>query len=449
MTKRSVRDSGVRWLGAVPTTWQVDRLRRACLRVTDGAHISPDLSSPDFPFVSTVDLDAERLDLEGCLRTSKATYEYLVRTGCRPRRGDVLFSKDGTVGKTAVVDTDLAFVVASSLVIITPNPARLMPRFLHYWLNDRLLQQDLQLQMSGAALRRISVEKVSRLPVALPEVSAQNAIVTFLDLKTAAIDALIAKKERLIELLQEKRQALTTQAVTKGLEVNVPIKESGVEWLGEIPTHWRVQPIKHLVSSRKGAIKTGPFGSQLTASDMSGGNIKVYNQRTVLDRDFEAGDLWISDEKFAELRVFEISPGDLLITSRGTIGRTAITPQVFSKGILHPCLIRMQLNRRRMTAEYLSLVLDHHQGVRDQLALRSNATTISVVYSDDLRQVAVPVPPLDEQGKILSEVQRVMGLFSPLVIAAQRHIDVLREYRQALISAAVTGKIDIPAEEAA
>ena len=109
------KPSGIEWLGDVPEHWGIDRLRRSSQRVTDGAHISPDLSSPDFPFVSTVDLWGGKIDFEGCLRTSDECYTYLVHTGCRPHHGDLLFSKDGTVGRTAVVDVDRLIVAEATV----------------------------------------------------------------------------------------------------------------------------------------------------------------------------------------------------------------------------------------------------------------------------------------------------------------------------------------------
>lgn len=215
-----LKPSGIEWLGEVPAHWVEERLRRVCLRVTDGAHISPDLSSADFPFVSTVDISSYgHVDTKGCLRTSAECYNYLVRTGCRPFRGDILFSKDGTVGRTAIVDFELDFVVASSLIILSPKANRLESRFLNYWLNNNLLQQDVLLQISGAALRRISVEKVSRLPVLLPLLPEQCAIADYLDRETTKIDRMVEKVEAAIACLQEYRSALITAAVTGKIDV--------------------------------------------------------------------------------------------------------------------------------------------------------------------------------------------------------------------------------------
>ena len=214
-----LKPSGIDWLGDVPEHWEVERLSRACDRVTDGAHISPDISSCDYPFVSTVDITDGRIDVTGCLWASTECFEYLARSGCKPRRGDVLFSKDGTVGRTAVVDCEIDFVVASSLVIISPRSGRLDSAFLNYWLNGSLLQQDILLQLAGAALRRISVEKVARLPVVLPKLDEQHAIAAFLDRETGRVDEMLAKVETAIERLREYRTALITAAVTGKIDV--------------------------------------------------------------------------------------------------------------------------------------------------------------------------------------------------------------------------------------
>jgi type I restriction enzyme S subunit len=180
------KDSGVEWLGEIPAHWDVKRVRQSCSQVTDGAHISPDTSSSDFPFVSTVDIRGGVIDFDGCLRTSALSYAYMARTGCRPRLGDVLFSKDGTVGATAVVATDREFAVASSLVILSPDQTELDACWLNYWLNGMFIKDQIELLLSGAALRRISVAKVGSLPLLLPpELDEQRAIATCLDRETA------------------------------------------------------------------------------------------------------------------------------------------------------------------------------------------------------------------------------------------------------------------------
>lgn len=208
------------WLGLVPMHWRQTHIRRVCRVITDGAHISPDQSSPDFAFVSTVDVMEGSIDFDGCLRTSADCFGYLERTGCRPIAGDVLFSKDGTIGRTAVVPEHAPpFVVASSLVILSPSAGQVLPAFLDFWLNNDLLKQNVELQLAGAALRRISVEKVSRLPMLVPPLSEQKLIVQRLDsliIRTRELKQHVIAHQ---SLLKQYRSSLISAAVTGQLDL--------------------------------------------------------------------------------------------------------------------------------------------------------------------------------------------------------------------------------------
>lgn len=211
--------SRIKWLAEIPADWQSAQLRHVCDVVTDGAHVSPDSSSPDYHFVSTVDIKDGRIDFENSLRTSASSFDVMRRTGCCPLVGDVLFSKDGTIGRTTVVDDERPFAVASSLVIIRPDSQIIDSRFLNHWLNHRTLKEELELLLAGAALRRISVEKVARLDIAFPDIRTQREIAAEIDDELVKADSLIAHVTREIELLQELRSATITDAVLGRIDV--------------------------------------------------------------------------------------------------------------------------------------------------------------------------------------------------------------------------------------
>ncbi len=215
-------------------------------------------------------------------------------------------------------------------------------------------------------------------------------------------------------------------------------KDSGVEWLGEVPDHWRVGAIKYFVLPKNGAIKTGPFGSHLTSTDMQSGTIKVYNQRNVIDSDFTNGDNFISEKKFAELASFEVFPGDLLITTRGTIGKTAILPDNAERGILHPCLLRLQPDNSQIDTRFLKTLIQESDVMKTQLSYLSNATTIEVIYSNKIASVIIAVPSTNEQYQILAFLDRETSKIDDLVGEQRRLIELLTEKRQAVISHAVT-----------
>jgi len=215
----TMKDSGFEWLGLIPAKWEVTKLKWVANRITDGAHISPDTSSENYPFVSTVDIKAGRIDFEKCLMTSTSNYEYLVKTGCKPKVGDVLYSKDGTIGGTALIDYEKDFVVASSLIIITPNQDLILPDFLQFSLQSSLVTNYVEAAISGSALRRISINKVSNNVIVVPPVNEQLLIVSHLNDMLQRKSTLISRLKLEIQLMQEYRTALISEAVTGKIDV--------------------------------------------------------------------------------------------------------------------------------------------------------------------------------------------------------------------------------------
>lgn len=213
-----MKDSGVEWFGDVPSTWSVLYLKRLAHRITDGAHISPETEGGEHPFVSTRDIRDGQIDLDNCLRTSPSTYRYMVQTGCRPAEGDILFSKDGTVGRTAIVTVQAPFVVASSLIIISPL-AEVDTRYLNFLLTGMAVQEQISSFVKGAGLPRISIANLERVTVLLPQRPEQEAIANFLDRESAELDAAIADAREAIALSKERRAALISAAVTGKIDV--------------------------------------------------------------------------------------------------------------------------------------------------------------------------------------------------------------------------------------
>lgn len=454
----SYKDSGVEWLEEIPTHWQVKRLRFV-------SHVNPSKSeiSPAERHHEVSFLPMECIGEGGILKLEEVRSLMDVYEGFTYfRDGDVLVAKitpcfENGKGALAFGLTNGIGFGTTELHVIRPN-SEIDPKFLWYLSVSFPFRAVGETEMKGTAgQKRIAEDFIRDFRLPLLPVEEQRTIATFLDRETARIDGLIAKKKRLIELLQEKRTALITQAVTKGLPStgsgqapgsgqatsNVPMKDSGVEWLGEIPTHWEVKPLKFAVVSKAGAIKTGPFGSQLLSSEMEAGEVKVYNQRNVIDGDFQAGENYISTDKYKELIAFTVEMEDVLLTTRGTIGKCTVVPKGAEIGILHPCLMRIQPDASRILPAYLSLLIQDSTLVQTQLLLASNATTIDVIYSDTIKDVRIPLPPISEQRQIIGHIEKTVIKVDSLIAKIREAIERLKEYRTALISAAVTGKIDV------
>jgi type I restriction enzyme S subunit len=435
------KDSGVEWLGKIPVHWDIVPLKRLCLRsALYGANEPAETyREQGVRFLRTTDIsNSGDLVGDGVFVSTEVAAEYLLQTG------DLLFSRSGTIGRAFLYDSARHGLCAYAgyLVRFVPGP-KLLPVFGFYLAKSQQFEQWAEISTISSTIGNLNAQKYANMPCPVPPFPEQCTIASFLNRETAKIDALIEKKERLIELLQEKRTALITQAVTKGLDPTVPMKDSGIEWLGEIPTHWALVPLKSLTLARPGSIKTGPFGSQLLASDMAQEEIKVYNQRNVIAHDFTAGENYISMSKFRELASFEVFKNDILVTTRGTIGKSAIVPNGAERGILHPCLLRIQPDSDKIKIAYLALIIQESNLVINQLALASNATTIDVIYSDTIGRVLIPCPPMNEQSAIFEFLDGMTAKIDALKSSIQEAIASLREYRTALISAAVTGKIDV------
>jgi len=214
-----MKDSGVEWLGQVPVHWEVTAIKRLCETITDGAHISPETEGGVYCFVSTRDVSDEGIDFDGCLRTTPDSFDYLVRTGCAPQYGDVLFSKDGTIGRTTVVGDAPEFVVASSLIIIRPNADVLDSEFLDLLCKAVAVQQQVSSFVKGAGLPRLSIQNLLRVIGVFPPMEEQRAIVATIAPQIEALASLSVAVEAGIALLFERRAALISAAVTGKIDV--------------------------------------------------------------------------------------------------------------------------------------------------------------------------------------------------------------------------------------
>ena len=437
--------SGVEWLGDVPEGWEVWKVRHLASRISSGK--TPQGGGENYVdhgivFLRSQNIYDEGLRLDDVVFITESVDEAMASSRVNPN--DILLNITGaSIGRSCVVPSSLTAANVNQHVCVIRLKCDSKVPFTGWVFRSAVIRNQVDQAQNGAAREGLNFWQIGSMSIAIPPLAEQTAIAEFLDRETGKIDELVAEQRRLMELLKEKRQAVISHAVTKGLDPRAPMKPSGIEWLGDVPKGWEVGPIKYFVRAKGGAIKTGPFGSHLTSSDMQAGPIKVYNQRTVIDGDFSSGDNYISETKFAELANFETFPGDLLVTTRGTIGRVAILPENAERGILHPCLLRLQPNTAILNTEFLKALIQDSDLLKTQLNYMSNATTIEVIYSQTIASVIIPVPPLNEQSEVLEYVTAETAKFDTLTAEAQRAIDLLQERRTTLISAAVTGQIDV------
>ncbi len=440
------KKSEVDWAEQIPSEFYIIPLKHLVkIKITDGPHETPVAVGYGIPFISaeaiqnfTINFDSKwgYITNEDHLKYSKK---------CKPQNGDIFIVKSGaTTGKVAYVDTNIEFNIWSPLALVRASEKIIYSRYLFYFIISPLFQEQVQSSWSFGTQQNIGMGVIQNLQIIVPHILEQHAIVRFLDYKTDQIDRFIVKRQKQIELLKEQKVSIINNAITRGLNKNADLKKSDTITLDFYPEHWKLTKLKYLLKKKRAAIRTGPFGTQLKNSDLKeAGEIKIYNQRSVIDKNFINGDEYISLEKFENLKEFVVNPNDFLITTRGTIGRCAIFPDNMKIGVLHPCLIRIQLDERIILNEYAMICLENALYFQEEIKLLSNSTVIEVIYSYNLKEVFLPTPPINEQKEILAYIKSETSTIESLIEKYQNQIDLMLEYRTSLISQAVTGKIDV------
>ena len=432
------KDSGVEWLGEVPEHWKISHLNRFCTKITDGAHTSPDLSSNDYPFLTVVNLNNGILDFENCLFTSYIDYEKLVRNGCQPKKYDVLYSKDGTISETAVINEDRNFVVGSSFIIVRPNLKMSNSFYLCYFLTSAIICYQARIYVKGASLPRISIFNIAKLISVVPSLPEQQSIANYLNIKTAQIDRKIYLLTQKATQYGKLKQSLINETVTRGLDKTVAMKDSGVEWIGEVPEHWTTLRVKDTV------IKIGngvtPKGGSEVYTDVG---IPFIRSQNVYDDGLHIGDVsFISDEIHRDMKGSQLKEGDILINITGaSIGRTCVVP--IELGIAninqHVAFLRTKC---WFNTTYISLFLKS-PFIKKYIQFEQNGASKEAFNLTQIANIPIVVPNVEEQTAIATYLDTKTTHIDRIIETINAQIEKLKELRKTLINDVVTGKIKV------
>jgi len=293
--------------------------------------------------------------------------------------------------------------------------------------------------------KNISYMQFGSLCVPVPNIDEQSAIAAFLDRETGKIDSLIVEQEKLLALLAEKRQATISHAVTRGLNPDVPMKVSGVAWLGAVPAHWgNSKKLLDLAQGHRHSFVNGPFGSDLLTSELASEGVPVIYIRDIKPSGYLRVSEWcVTPEKAEQLKFCNVIPGDVLVAKVGDPpGLAAVYPQGEVNGIVTQDVIRLRVDPVKASAEYIRWLLNSKYGQTqiDHISVESTRTRVGL---GEYKQLRFFIPPLHEQTAIADFLEAETTKLDALKGEAERVIDLLRERRSALIAAAVTGKIDV------
>ena len=421
------KDSGVEWLGKIPAHWDIKKLRRI-FRVINGSTPKSgvlDYWDGDIVWVTPDDLGQLKSDTinMSARRITELGYQSCGTT--LVPYGSLVLSTRAPIGHLAIVGIDLCTNQGCKIVVFKSNDDT---RFFYYQLLTT--RSELKSWGQGSTFKELGKDKLKAIELVSPTISEQRSIASFLDRKTAHIDILISKKERLITLLQEKRAALISHTVTKGLDPDVPMKDSGVEWLGEIPVHWKMARFRRICRVQQGLqiAQTNRFAEP-----------KPNRFEYITIKSIHAGDA-------SNLKEYIENPPKSVICTPDDIllARTGATGEVISgqNGVFHNNFFKIIYNRKLVEMNYLIYYLSSIK-IQKYLILLAGTTTIPDLNHGEFLDTPFSYPNIIEQENIVIYLNDETAKLDALISKIHKAIEKLQEYRTALISAAVTGKIDV------
>lgn len=421
------KDSGLEWLAEVPEHWKTMPLKAVSTHNDD---VLDETTAPDTE-IAYVDISSVD-GVEG-IRT-KETMQFSAapsRARRQVRHGDVIVSTVRTYLKAIarIRNPEENLVVSTGFAVIRPRP-ELVSDFLGYLISASYFLEQVIARSTGVSYPTINASELVAIPVPVPPIAEQSYIAAFLDRETAKIDELVTEQRRLLELLKEKRQAVISHAVTKGLNSQVPIESSGIEWLRDLPKHWGVTRLANVFREV----------TEEGTDDLPILSVSIHHG--VSDREYEEDEMnrkvTRSDDRSKYKRV---APGDLVYNMmrawQGGFGTVTVA------GMVSPAYVVARPLRHLATA-YIEHLLRTPQAIEQMRRHSRGVTDFRLrLYWDEFKNIRVPMPPQDEAVEICARIAEMEERFGKMSAACEESIAVLQERRIALISAAVTGQIDI------
>lgn len=426
------KDSGLEWFGDIPSGWDVWKWKHTLASpMTYGANeaaLDDDVKNPRYIRITDMNSDGSLRDDTFKSLQPKAAKNYLLKDG------DILVARTGaTVGKSFLYkDKFGAACFAGYLIRARINQNIVEPEFIYWYLQSDQYWKYISSSQIQATLQNVSAEKYGDMAIAIPSKKQDRlGIANFLDHETAKINTLIEQQQHLIQLLKEKRQAVISHAVTKGLNPDAPMKDSGVEWLGEVPAHWDVKYIKHLSQVKRGA-SPRPIDDPKYFDDDG-----EYAWVRIADVSSAGMYLTSTTQRLSELGSslsVKLDADQLFVSIAGTVGKPCLT---ISKACIHDGFVyfpSLSINNK-----FLYYIFEAGEAY---LGLGKMGTQLNL-NTDTVGGIKIGVPSNDEIDKIIEFIEISNKKFDCLIERAVKSVSLMQERRTALISAAVTGKIDV------
>ena len=432
------KDSGVEWLGEVPAPWEIKPIKAVASCNDDVLAESTD-PTDEIVYVEISGVSPDKGITEAQTLAFGAAPS---RARRRVRDGDVLVSTVRTYLRAIAPLSDPPENMIASTGFAVIRPRAVNSAFLGYLFRSEFLVAAIIARSVGVSYPAINASDLMRLSIPVPRVDEQSAIATFVDRETAKIDALIAEQEKLIALLKEKRQALISHAVTKGLNPDAPMKPSGIDWLGDVPAHWTLRPLKYLARFQSGGT---PSKENLA---FWGGQIPWASAKDIKTEVLFDTEDHITDDAIASGTASLVVTGAVIVVVRGMILARTFPVTLLGAPMAINQDLKALIPTKPLASGFLAWYL---RGTASESLNRLDEAGhgTKALRMESWSSLPIALPPLDEQQQIIDSIETQAHNLDVLAEESAHAIALLNERRSALISAAVTGKIDVRGAAAA
>lgn len=438
-----MKESGLDWIGKIPKDWSISRIKWLIeKKITDGPHETPEFIDEGIPFLSVDAIQDGKLIFDNSRYISHEDHIRYIKK-CKPQRNDILMGKAASTGKIAMVDTDIEFSIWSPLALIKPSKEEIKSKYLEFSMKSSQAQHEIDLLCTSNTQKNISMDDIVKIKVIHPHLKEQADIASFLDEKTSHFDLIISQKEKLIKKLEEAKKSLISEVVTGKVKVvkiddghelvkrsRDEMKDSGVEWLGEIPKDWEVKKIKYLFQLRNERNFKEMKDVQLLSLFTSLGVMKQ-------------GEVEARGNKVRTVEDYKkVYPNDIVVNIilawMGAIGMSEY------KGVISPAYdIYKPINSDTVSKYYHYLFRTSRFSGECYKKGRGIMDMRWRTYSDEFKSIMVTSPDIEEKNNIVDCLDEKVNNIDSLIEKTKKQISRLKEAKQSLISEAVTGKIEI------
>lgn len=434
---RKMKDSGVEWIGEIPSDWTICKILYVLkMPLTDGPHTTPEMFDDGVPFVSAeaVSCGNGRIDFD---HIRGYISEEFYQECCKkyiPQINDIYMIKSGaTTGKVAIVDTDRKFTIWSPLAVFRSNEKKVKSKYMFYYLQSSGFQKQVELSWSFGTQQNIGMRALERLSISVPPLLEQKKIADFLDEKCGEIDSIKADVQRQIELLNDYKKSVITEAVTKGLNPKAKLKDSGIEWIGKIPEHWLTKKIKYLTSQPL------QYGANESGCDYDD-SLPRYIRITDISMDNKLKDDGKLSLEFDKAKPYLLEDDDLLFARSGaSVGKTFLYKKEYGKSAFAGYLIKASIDKTKAYPKfvYYNTLSNCYDSWKQQVFTQA---TIQNIGAEKYNTFVIPVPPLSEQKEIADYLDEKCSEIDSVIADKQKQLETLDEYKKSLIFEYVTGK---------